>query len=736
MNPDFYRNREYLSNEFEEAVWLPDSGLEPEALLALLTEFQQQHPDLPSAVLRARCFALMLQNIQIGINPHGLFSWKLNHGVTYKPFAGGGVFDKFWGSRYHRVSPQYMPEVWERRLQASGWGVSQPDSDFWHTAPDWNEILRLGFPGLLDRAEQAKRRKQEEGLLTAQSEAFYDAVILSYRAILDCVSRMAGYAEKAECHAMAASLENLTKAPPATLYEVMQLSLLYLEFEEMGIERCRTMGLIDRLYRPYYQSDVEEGRLTPEDARELFRYYFERLSAAKRYADQPIGIGGVYPDGTDTTTEFSYLLLETYEELGIHNPKIHVRCHKGMPRRLLNQLLSMIRNGNSSVVLINDETVYRGYEKIGIPRSLSVHYVPIGCYEPVIMGVEDARIGAAWLNIAKAVDLAMHGGVDPLKNGVFGIQTDPAPADFEAFYALFLQHLRYILEFTMENILLQLPYQNVINPSPIYSGTIASCVESGRDVFDNGMLIRNDSIKCFAIGTTVDSLLAVKKFVYEDKAVTFKELASILKNNWSGAEKLRLQILADKNKWGNGLEEPDRLARDIYRFIAGIVVNRPNGRGGVFRLATDSVNHDAIYGKNTGATPDGRLAGEPLTKNMRPTNGLERGGITGLVKSVTAIDHTDMVDAAPLDFILHPSAVAGPKGLEAMAAIVKVYFDRGGFAIQGNVVNSETLRDAQKNPDRYRNLQVRVCGWNEYFVNMSRLVQDDFIKRAEGTEAV
>ena len=126
----------------------------------------------------------------------------------------------------------------------------------------------------------------------------------------------------------------------------------------------------------------------------------------------------------------------------------------------------------------------------------------------------------------------------------------------------------------------------------------------------------------------------------------------------------------------------------------------------------------------------------PLTKNMRPTNGLERGGITGLVKSVTAIDHTDMVDAAPLDFILHPSAVAGPKGLEAMAAIVKVYFDRGGFAIQGNVVNSETLRDAQKNPDRYRNLQVRVCGWNEYFVNMSQLVQDDFIKRAEGTEAV
>ncbi len=735
MGHDFYKNRKYLENEMEEAQWDSSSGLDPKEILALLTAFEQQNSHMHPAVLRAKTFALMLENLQIGINPHGRFSWKVNHGVTYKPFAGGGVFDKFWGSRYYRLSPQYNSEVWERRLQASNWGVSQPDSDFWHTAPDWNDILRLGFSGLLDRAKKAKQQKQIRGMLTSQAEAFYDSVILSYGAVINCVSRIAVHAAKAGCHEMAACLEHLTKAPPSTLYEAMQLSLLYLEFEEMGIERCRTLGLIDRLYGPYYRADIEKGTLTPEDAKELFRYYFERISAGKRYADQPIGIGDVYPNGEDVTTDFTYILLETYEELQIHNPKIHIRYHEKMPRKLLHKLLSMIRNGNSSMVLICDETVYKGYEKIGIPRSLSVNYVPIGCYEPVIMGVEDARIGAAWLNIAKAVELTVHGGRDSLKDGVFGLETPADPATYEEFYALFLRHLQYILEFTMQNIVAQLPYQCIINPSPLYSGSIASCMENGRDVFDNGMLIRNDSIKCFAIGTTVDSLLAIKKFVYEDKAVTLPKLAEILKNNWAGAEKLRMRILADKNKWGNGLEEPDRLARDIYKFIASIVVNRPNGRGGVFRLAADSVNHDAIYGKNTGATPDGRMAGEPLSKNMRPTNGMEHRGVTALIQSVTTIDHTDMVDAAPLDFLLHPSAVTGTKGLEAMEAMVKVYFEKGGFAIQGNVVNSTTLREAQKHPDRYKNLQVRVCGWNEYFVNMSRLVQDDFITRAEGTES-
>ena len=736
MEHVFFTNRRYLENEMEEAVWDPSTGLEPAEILGLLTAYEQQHSDMPPAVLRAKTFALMLDHLQIGINPHGLFSWKVNHGVTYAPFSGGGIFDKFWGSRYHRLSPEYLPEAWKRRVQASTWGISQPDSDFWHTSPDWNDILRLGFPGLLARAEQAKRQKQEEGLLTRQAEAFYDSVILSYQAILRCVSRIAVAAAAAGCPEMADSLEHLTTAPPSTLYEVMQLSLLYLEFEEMGIERCRTLGMIDRLYAPYYRADLKNGVLTPEDAKELLRYYFQRISAARRYADQPIGLGGTYPNGEDVTTDFTYILLEAYEELQIHNPKIHVRYHEGMPRQLLHKLLSMIRNGNSSMVLIHDETVYRGYEKIGIPRSLSVNYVPVGCYEPVIMGVEDARIGSAWLNIAKAVEMAVHGGEDPLKHGFFGLKTDKNPATYEDFYTLFLQHLRYMLEFTMENILLQLPYQCIINPSPIYSGSIASCIESGRDVFDNGMPIRNDSMKCFAIGTTVDSLLAIKKLVYEEQAVTLPELAEILKNNWVGAEKLRLRVLADKNKWGNGLEEPDRLARDIYQFIAGIVVNHPNGRGGVFRLATDSVNHDAIYGKNTGATPDGRLAGEPLSKNMRPTNGMERGGITALIQSVTTVDHTDMVDAAPLDFLLHPSAVAGPKGIEAMETIVRVYFDRGGFAIQGNVVNSQILREAQKHPEQYKNLQVRVCGWNEHFVNMSQLVQNDFIQRAEGTEAV
>ena len=229
--------------------------------------------------------------------------------------------------------------------------------------------------------------------------------------------------------------------------------------------------------------------------------------------------------------------------------------------------------------------------------------------------------------------------------------------------------------------------------------------------------------------------MAVKKFVYEQKRLTLPQLAALLENNWQGAEALRTEIRKDKGKWGNGDREADALAADIYRFCGEHIVGTPNGYGGVYRMGADSVDNAENFGRNMGATADGRLAGEPLSKNMRPVNGMEFAGITGFIRSMLALDQELFIDGAPLDFMLHPSAVSGEKGRRVLGQIIKSYFAGGGQMIQGNIVSAEMLEKAVADPDSYRNLQIRVCGWNEYFVNMKPEIQKDFIERAKGLES-
>lgn len=270
-----------------------------------------------------------------------------------------------------------------------------------------------------------------------------------------------------------------------------------------------------------------------------------------------------------------------------------------------------------------------------------------------------------------------------------------------------------------------------INPSPVYSGTISSCMERGKDIFDGGTKYHNTSIKCCGIATAVDSLLAVKELVFDRRLVTFAQLREILLANWNGHEALRRTAQASELKYGNHQPQADALASEIYRFAAGMIVGKKNHSGGVFRMGCDSITNCVVFGKRMGATPDGRLRGEPTSKNFSASTGMDRNGVTALIESVCAMDSSDFVNGAVLDILLHPSAVEGTRGLEAMYTLVETYFALGGYAIQGNVMELQQLLDAKKHPEKYPTLQVRVCGWNEYFVELSPDMQDMFIRQLQ-----
>ena len=730
MKRDFCSDRPYLEEEFALAAWDDETGLNPDELRAGMWKIVDENSGLPMILLRGKIFSFIAENARLALNPHSIFSGKMDTGVEYGDSAGPGVYSELYFRFNQEVLSRELKEFYEKKQLANQVGMGTGVADFWHTMPDWAEILRLGFPGMLGRIRSAHDRRRADGTLTEDQDRFYVSAAQHVQACLNYIGRLRRLGEKAGLTEWAECLGALEKGAPQTLYQAMQTSILYLEMEEMGVERGRTLGRLDVLYAPFYEKAKADG-MSREEIKDLFRYFFMRWSAARRFAAQPIAIGGRTEDGANGSEELIRLMLEVYEELNIRNPKIQVRVHPKLPEDILRTCLKLIRKGMSSIVFINDETVLRAYERIGIPREEAAGYVPFGCYEPMLPGLEDAMIGASWCNMVKAIEFAMNGGRDPRTGALLTCETAEDFEDFDDFYAAVKTHVRGILRFIRAAIEAELPHMMDINPSPLYSASVASCVERGRDIFDGGMKYHNASIKCFGIATLTDAVMAVKRFVFEQKEIGFIAFRDLLRRNWEGGEALRQRILNDPAKYGNNCAEADEIACDLYRCIAEEVVGLDTGFGGKYRLGGDSITNCISFARNVDATPDGRRAGEPVSKNFCATAGMEKNGVTAYLETVFKFDYADFADAAVVDFTLHRSAVQGEAGLDAMLALLRLSFRKGVFAVQGNVLDVDELLDAQVHPEKYRYLQVRLCGWNEYWTNMGPVKQEAFLRRMQ-----
>lgn len=722
---DFDKSRSLIENEFEEAQFDPATGLDAETLREKLSEFIKIHEGkYPMPILRAKAYALLLENVQIQINPHTIFADKLNIGIDYTSFATNDLFEKtlFWPTRA-RVLSEKLGEEYAHAQKGIEISVGAPYADFWHTVPNWPNILELGFAGILAKAKECKQIAMAQEDCTAEKIHFYDGIIICYEAILNYYRRVYEYSLQFDIPEYSENILYLIDNPPETLYQVMLTAIMFLYMEEIGTERARSLGPIDRLYYPYYKKELEKGT-SVEQIREYFKFFFIHFTATKRFAQQPFTLGGADAEGNSYVNELTELILDVYDSMNILDPKIHFRYHKGIKDTVMLKILDMIRRGNSSICLINDEVVLEGYARIGIPKEDAVNYVALGCYEPIIMGKEEAEIGAAWLNMAKALEFALNEGKDIATGYQYGPVTPSSYGSYEEFYQGFLTQLDNILQFSLKHILDQSKFNQQINPSPLYSSTFTQCLEKGMDVHEYPLEYNNLSIKCFAIATVVDSLMAVKKFVFDQGTVTYEEMKQAVLANWDGYEELRRQIRKDEEKFGNNLPGPDQIMVDLVTHLTDFAKGVKLERGGVLRFGMDSITNNLW---DTYATPDGRNAGEALSRNLCPTSGMDKKGITAYMNSMLKLDHADLLDSAILDYMVHPSAVQGEKGLQDFYSLVRAYFGRGGFALQGNIVDTSALRDAQLHPEKYSTLQIRVCGWNEYFVNMPKEKQDLFI---------
>lgn len=679
MPRPFDEARPQLERQYLDARYDPASGLSREELVAELARHRAENPEEPRILTRAWLFHLLCTKGRIAREPEDYFVGKVEH---------------------HDLMIA-LREEWRREEESREFANDLPASrgawvgglDTGHTCPQWKNILDYGLSGLRDRA-------------AGKPGAFYEAVTRVYEGAVLLARR---FAEAQPGCLMGA----LAERPPQTFEEALQLAYFYHELHEMeNGYSVRSMGRFDQLYNRFLVADLAAGRITRDQAKELLKYFWIKFFAKS----QGLQFGKPFLFGPEAN-ELSYLALEVYREMQIVDPKLHLRLSKRTPRDLFEQAVGCIKTGCTGILIANNDDQVQMLHANGKTMEDANQYILIGCYEPAVMGEELNTSGACGLNLPRAVEMVLESG------------------DYNSFDELMAAYLDILdAQFTIaaDRVRREERLWPQVSPSPLLSGTMDSCLERGLDVSQAGAKYNTTGCNCVGIANATDSLAVIKQFVYEEGRCSLAQLREVLAANWEGHEQLRLAARHRVPKWGNNDDFVDSIAVQITDFLGRRINREPNARGGVFQAAMYAIIGTAQqYGKCTGALPDGRLAGEPLTMNTGATIGMDRNGVTSLINSVTRIDLSQFPNGTVLDIMLHPSVVRGPEGIQTICALIESHFAQGGMAIQFNIFDAAMLREAQRDPARFANLQVRLCGWNVRFVDLAPRDQDMFIAKAE-----
>lgn len=712
--------------------YIEESGIDDDALLNGLERLSKETENLPHPVSRAMAIKYVLENERLYINEHDYFVglYSLNR------LANNTTFQKW----EHEARTYRDPETLERSDDFNRSGAVMIWTDYDHVVPDWKSIMELGFAGIRDRARGYKEEHKKNDTLNEEMSAFFEGIEIQYTAIIKLIDRMYRVAEQqnfAKAANIATCLKHLRDGAPTSFYEALQLIYLYFIISEsIDSYQVRSIGNgLDNTLYGFYKNDLASGKITKEDARNYLSYFLMQWSAIGNYWGQPFYLGGTNLDGSTKYNELSYEILDVYDELEIYNPKIQLKINENTPDKILMKAFDMIRRKNASVVFCCEPAMIKAIMGYGATYEEALNYDIRGCYETGVRANEVSST-SGYVNAAKAVEFVFTNGFDTVTNKQVGVKTGEITAikTFEDFYFAFLKQWEYLIEQSMKITNDAERFLAFVNPSSMYSATIETSLKNGKDGYGGGVKFNNNAMLNCGFASAVDSLMAVKEFVFDKKEITLAELSEALRNNWEGYEILRAKAKKSPHKYGNNDAVADTYASAMASYFSNKVNNTPNSRGGVYKAIFHSARAFVTQGEKTGALPDGRRAGEELSKNASAVPGMDKKGVTALVESAIKLVPSDYHESFCLDVMLHPSAVDGENGFNVFKGVLMTYLKKGGQSIQFNIFNTETLRDAQKNPEKYKNLQVRVCGWNTLWNNMSKKEQDAYILRAENIQ--
>lgn len=726
FNP--YLRREYNGYEYDPATGMSDAELR-RGIEVLVKELSA----LPHPVIKARAVEFALQNTRIDVNASdyfvGIYSW--NRPIF--PYTVQAWQTELYETVLAKESAQM--ELFNSAGAVSMW------IDYDHIVPDWDALMTLGFSGILARARDYRRARENSVGLNERERAYFDGIEIEFGAIIGLIDRLYQLARKQtheKAERIAQCLLHLREGAPTDTYEALQLMYLYfMVSENVDVYQVRSLGNgLDHTLRPFWEADLARG-VAREALCEILSYFLLQFSAIGNYWGHPFYLGGTAADGSTLVDHVTYDILNTYRELKLYNPKIQIKVNESTPFEFLSIAYDMIRRSEGSIVFCCEPGMMRAVMSYGATAEEARTMDLRGCYETGVRANEIVTADA-YVNPMKAVLYALRNGYDRDADEQVGICTGGLDSllSFEDFYKAVLDQLAYLTETAMETVSSLERYLEDINPSSIYSATVTHSLEHAKDGYAGGVKFNNSAVLICGFGSFVDAVMAVKELVYDTHAATLEELVRALDADWQGFEDLRHAALRSVHKYGSGDAEADRYARALSHWFAMRVNNRPTARGGVYKAVMHSAMQFVWQGEKTGATPDGRHAGEEISKNASPTPGMDRGGVTALIRSALNLSPSLYLESFCLDVMLHPSSVSGEKGLLAMHALVQAYMRGDGMAIQFNVFDEATLRDAQEHPERYQSLQVRVAGWNVLWNNLSRAEQDAYIRRAKGVASI
>lgn len=708
---------DYIINKYpkkrfgrKDEVFSADSGMSPEEIMMGIWKNDKIYEALPHPIRKARALEYILKNTRISCDKRDIFP---NINMIDRPLNKTLI-----GKWNQEVFGEIIPEVESRRAQLEKDGIVTIWPDYDHSVPVWDRLFELGFVGILEESERTRKSKEED--------AFFEGIKITYEAILAFIDRLY---ERAETDKMRTALGNLRVGAPKSFYDALLLSHLYFMISEHidGLQ-VRSLSNFDRLFVKFYENDLKNG-VREEEIRKDLAYYFLQFTSIGNYWNQPVFLGGENADDSTVINELSYIFLDVYDKMEIYNPKIQIKVSESTPKDLLLKALDMIRRGHNSIVFVGDATIRRALENAGVDKDSARLCNITGCYE--YSPQSSYAAGMNYLNLMKPLEYTLHGGKDGVSGKLSGLE---CPLDYDTFEELFGEYKRQLLkviEKTVETVNGFEGYLSCINPLSLLSATFPSCLERAKDAIDGGGY-RNDSIILFGfIADLADSLTMIKKYVYDKKELKLGELVDMLDKNFEGNEIFRLKLRGDREKYGNNKALPDSIAVSVIDFITENLCGRENARNGKWNCGFHVARMSYDQGKLTASSANGRLLGEELSKNISASMGQNREGATAAILSATKIDASSFISDAALDLGLLPSATKGDDGLLAMYGLLMTFIRRGGHALHINVFDADTLRDAQKNPEKYGDLQIRVCGWNVLWNNISKEEQDGFIAQAE-----
>jgi len=648
---------------------------------------------------------------------------------------------------------------------ALGTGVFFVDHEFsngvGHCSPNYQMVVELGLGGIKRKIREQMGRLDlttREGMRRRQflraADIACDGMIRFAARYADLAAAMArdekDLERKADLSKIAEICTRVSAETPRTFWEALQA----IWFVHVGVMLddggvAQAWGRLDQILLPFMQRDMKRGDLAREGALELIECLFlkasETVNLLEGAGTVAIGgnttfieltIGGVDRQGRDATNDLSFLFLDAVEEMKTIQPNCAARLNSaGTPEEFRRRVADVMAGGSVSLQVVNDDVIVDAYTRKGVSLEDARDYAIIGCVEPTPSGVTYASTDAFFFNTVLCLEMVLGGGKSMML-GTVGAETGD-PREFRSFgefmeaykaqVAHFIRHLVTCFQAIGETHRRLLPY-------PFQSAVIGDCIEKGLDVKEAGA--RYNFTGGNAIGTAVvaDSLMAIKKFVYDDKRISMGDMIEILQRNFEGHEDTRLMFLNRAPKYGNDNDEVDEIARELIDIFAGELEKYPNPRGGSFSTSLYSVTSHVPMGDMLSATPDGRKCLTPISVGISPAQGRDRGGPTQTMRSAAKVDYRKVANGSAFNLKFHPSALRGEEQKRNLSNLTRTYFRLGGQQLQVDVVAADTLRAAQERPEEYQDLIVRVAGYSARFVDLNRAMQDEFIARTEQSE--